>query len=84
MINRFVRAHLLELSPNIAADQMYVRQKVVERASGRRLVTDITKSDVAKFLNFVADRRPRPQKHKPNNRARTHQGHRPPRSARTA
>jgi integrase len=40
-------------------------------------VTDITKSDVAKFLDFVAEGRPRPCKQKPNNRARKLQGRKP-------
>jgi len=40
-------------------------------------VTEITKSDVARFLDFVAEGRPRPCKAKPNNRARKLQGHKP-------
>ncbi len=40
-------------------------------------MTEITKSDVAKFLDFVAEGRPRPCKLKPNNRARKLQGHKP-------
>lgn len=50
---------------------------MVEPAWGRRLVTDITKSDVAKFRDFVVEGRPRPCKQKPNNRARKLQGHKP-------
>ena len=52
-------------------------KKMVEPAWGNRLVTEITKSDVAKFLDFVAEGRPRPCKAKPNNRARKLQGHKP-------
>ena len=42
----------------------------VEPNWGNKLVTEITKSDVARFLDFVAEGRPRPSKEKPNNRAR--------------
>jgi integrase len=52
-------------------------RQMLEPAWGDRLVTDITKSDVAKFLDFVAEGRPRPCKLKPNNRARKLQGHKP-------
>jgi integrase len=52
-------------------------RQMLEPAWGDRLVTDITKSDVAKFLDFVAEGRPRPCKQKPNNRARKLQGHKP-------
>ena len=37
-------------------------KKMVEPAWGNKLVTEITKSDVAKFLDFVAEGRPRPSK----------------------
>jgi len=71
MIDRYIREHLPKLSPTNAGDQISMLRKMVEPAWGNRLVTDITKSDVAKFLDFVAEGRPRPCK-------------RPPRSGRTA
>jgi hypothetical protein len=52
-------------------------RKMVEPAWGNRLVQEITKSDVATFLDFVAEGRPRPGKEKPNNRACKLQGHKP-------
>jgi integrase len=77
MIDRYIREHLPKLSPTNAGDQISMLRKMVEPAWGNRLVTDITKSDVAKFLDFVAEGRPRPCKRKPNNRARKLQGHKP-------
>ncbi len=77
MIDRYIREHLPRLSPTNAGDQISMLQKMVEPAWGRQLVTDITKSDVAKFLDFVAEGRPRPCKQNPNNRARKLQGHKP-------
>ena len=77
MIDRYIREHLPRLSPTNAGDQISMLRKMVEPAWGRRLVTDITKWDVAKFLDFVAEGRPRPCKRKPNNRAKKLQGHRP-------
>lgn len=77
MIDRYIREHLPKLAPANAGDQISMLRKMLEPAWGTRLVTDITKSDVAKFLDFVAEGRPRPYKQKPNNRARKLQGHKP-------
>jgi len=77
MIERYIREHLPKLAPANAGDQIPMLRKILEPASGNRLVTDITKSDVAKFLDHVAEGRPRPSKHKPNSRARKLQGHKP-------
>ncbi len=77
MIDRYIREHLPKLSPTNAADQVSMLRKMLEPAWGNRLVTDITKTDVAKFLDIVAEGRPRPSKARPNNRARKLQGHKP-------
>jgi len=77
MIDRYIREHLPKLAPVNAGDQTSMLRQMLEPAWGDRLVTDITKSDVAKFLDFVAEGRPRPCKQKPNNRARKLQGHKP-------
>jgi integrase len=77
MIDRYIREHLPKLAPVNASDQTSMLRKIVEPALGNRLVTDITKSDVAQFLDVVAEGRPRPCKLKPNNRARKLQGHKP-------
>jgi hypothetical protein len=60
-------------------------RKMVEPAWGNRLVTDITKSDVAKFLDFVAEGRPRPckqQAQQPGPQAAGPQAHPDPRQPR--
>jgi len=77
MIDRYIREHLPKLAKNNAGDQTSMLKKMVEPAWGNKLMTEITKSDVAKFLDFVAEGRPRPSKEKPNNRARKLQGHKP-------
>ena len=77
MIDRYIREHMPKLAPVNAGDQTSMLRQMLEPAWGDRLVTDITKSDVAKFLDFVAEGRPRPCKQKPNNRARKLQGHKP-------
>ncbi len=77
MIDRYIAEHLPKLAKTNAGDQMSMLKKMVEPAWGNRLVTEITKSDVAKFLDFVAEGTPRPCKAKPNNRARKLQGHKP-------
>lgn len=77
MIDRYIAEHLPKLAKTNAGDQVSMLKKMVEPAWGNRLVTEITKSDVAKFLDFVAEGRPRPSKAKPNNRARKLQGHKP-------
>jgi len=77
MIDRYIREHLPKLAKNNAADQTSMLKKMLEPNWGNKLVTEITKSDVARFLDFVAEGRPRPSKQKPNNRARKLQGHKP-------
>lgn len=77
LIDRYIREHLPKLAPVNAGDQTSMLRQMLEPAWGNRLVADITKYDVAKFLDFVAEGRPRPCKQKPNNRARKLQGHKP-------
>ncbi len=77
MIDRYVREHLPKLAKNNASDQTSMLKKMLEPTWGNKLVTEITKSDVARFLDVVAEGRPRPSKQKPNNRARKLQGHKP-------
>jgi integrase len=77
MISRYVGEHVPKLAKNNASDQISMLRQMVEPAWGNKLVTEITKSDVARFLDFVAEGRPRPSKAKPNNRARKLQGHKP-------
>jgi len=77
MIDRYIAEHLPKLAKNNAGDQVSMLRKMLEPAWGNKLVTEITKSDVARFLDFVAEGRPRPCKAKPNNRARKLQGHKP-------
>ena len=77
MIDRYITEHLPKLAKNNAGDQVSMLRKMLEPAWGNKLVTEITKSDVARFLDFVAEGRPRPSKAKPNNRARKLQGHKP-------
>lgn len=59
MIDRYIAEHLPK---NNAADQTSMLKKMVEPNWGNKLVTQITKSDVARFLDFVAEGRPRPSK----------------------
>jgi len=77
MIDRYIVEHLPKLAKNNAGDQVSMLRKMLEPAWGNKLVTEITKSDVARFFDFVAEGRPRPSKAKPNNRARKLQGHKP-------
>jgi integrase len=77
MIDRYIREHLPKLAKTNAGDQVSMLKKMLEPTWGNKLVTEITKSDVARFLDFVAEGRPRPSKEKPNNRARKLQGHKP-------
>ncbi|MDO5759175.1 MAG: Arm DNA-binding domain-containing protein, partial [Rhodobacterales bacterium] len=77
MIDRYIVEHLPKLARNNASDQLSMLRKMVEPAWGNKLVTEVTKSDVARFLDFVAEGRPRPSKEKPNNRARKLRGHKP-------
>jgi integrase len=77
MIDRYIAEHLPKLAKNNAGDQVSMLRKMLEPAWGNKLVKEITKSDLARFLDFVAEGRPRPCKAKPNNRARKLQGHKP-------
>ena len=77
MIDRYIEEHLPRLAPRSQADQISMMRKMVEPAWGTRLVTEITKRDVAQLLNEVAKGRARPHKKKPNNRARKLQGPKP-------
>ena len=77
MIERYIAEHLPKLAKNNAADQTSMLKKMVEPTWGTKLVTEISKSDIARFLDFVAEGRPRPSKDKPNNRARKLQGLKP-------
>ena len=77
MIDRYIEEHLPRLAPRNASDQISMLRKMVEPEWGNRLVTEITKQDVERFLNKVAEGRPRPSKLKPNNRARKLQGWKP-------
>lgn len=77
LIERFVAEHLPRLAARSRSDQISMMRKLVEPEWGKRLVTEITKQDAAKFLVEVAKGRPRPHKLKPNNRARKLQGWKP-------
>ena len=77
MIERYTAEHLVKLAPANAADQKAMLAKLVAPLLGKKLVTDITKTDVAKLLAKVAEGRARPAKEKPNNRARKLQGAKP-------
>ena len=77
MIERYIAEHVPRLARNNGSDQISMLRKLVEPVWGNLLVTEITKSDVAKFLDLVAEGRPRPSKTRPNNRARKLQGHKP-------
>jgi integrase len=77
MIDRYIAEHLPKLAKTNASDQVSMLKQMLEPVWGNRLVVEITKSDVARFLDVVAEGRPRPSKQKPNNRARKLQGHKP-------
>jgi integrase len=77
MIDRYIEEHLPRLAPRNASDQISMLRKMVEPEWGNWLVAEITKQDVERFLNKVAEGRPRPSKLKPNNRARKLQGWKP-------
>ena len=70
LIERYCAEHLPKLSERSAADQRSALAKLVEPVWGRKLVTEITQSDVDKLLTKIAAGRTRPHKDKPNNRAR--------------
>ncbi|PKQ10700.1 MAG: integrase [Alphaproteobacteria bacterium HGW-Alphaproteobacteria-1] len=69
--------HVVKLAPANAADQKAMLAKLVAPHWGNKLVTAITKTDVAKLLAKIAEGRARPAKAKPNNRARKLQGPKP-------
>jgi integrase len=77
MIERYISEHVVKLAPANAADQKAMLAKLVAPLWGNKLVTDITKTDVAKLLAKIAEGRARPSKVKPNNRARKLQGPKP-------
>ena len=77
MIERYIAEHVVKLAPANAADQKAMLAKLVAPLWGNKLVTAITKTDVAKLLAKIAEGRARPAKEKPNNRARKLQGPKP-------
>lgn len=77
LIERYLREHCVKLSPTNASDQASMMNKLVAPHWGKRLVTEITKSDVEKLLAKIAEGRARPHKAKPSNRARKLQPARP-------
>ncbi|TYB84050.1 site-specific integrase [Oceaniovalibus sp. ACAM 378] len=70
LIDRYCAEHLPKLSERSAADQRSALAKLVAPVWGRKLVTEITQTDVDKLLTKIAAGRARPHKDKPNNRAR--------------
>ena len=70
LIERYFAEHLPKLSERSAADQRSALAKLVAPVWGRKLVTEITQTDVDKLLTKIAEGRDRPHKDKPNNRAR--------------
>lgn len=70
LIERYCAQHLPKLAARNASDQKSALAKMVAPVWGRKLVTEITSTDVDKLLNKVAEGRARPHKEKPNNRAR--------------
>lgn len=77
LIDRYLREHVVRLAPVSVADQKSMMEKMIAPHWGRKLVTEITRSDVEKLLAKVAEGRARPHKAKPNNRARKLQGAKP-------
>jgi integrase len=77
MVERYIDQHLPKLAPANAADQRSMLGTMVLPVWGNREVTEITRWDVEKLLNKVAEGRARPSKARPNNRARKLQGPRP-------
>jgi integrase len=70
LIERYCAQHLPKLAERNAADQRAALAKLVAPVWGRKLVTEITSTDVDKLLTKIAEGRARPHKEKPNNRAR--------------
>ncbi|MGR3449419.1 MAG: tyrosine-type recombinase/integrase [Paracoccus sp. (in: a-proteobacteria)] len=77
LIKRYCAEHLPKLSERSQADQRSVMAKLVGPVWGRKLVSEITQSDVDRLLTQIAEGRARPHKAKPNNRARKLQGVKP-------
>ncbi len=77
LIERYSAEHLPKLSARSAADQKSALAKIVAPVWGRKLVTEVTQTDVDKLLTLIAEGRARPHKEKPNNRARKLQGEKP-------
>jgi integrase len=78
LIERYCAEHLPKLAARNAADQKSdAGQDGGPDLGQRKLVTEITPTDVDKLLNKIAEGRPRPHKEKPNNRARKLQGAKP-------
>jgi len=70
LIERYCAQHLPKLAERNASDQKSALTKMVAPVWGRKLVTEITSTDVDKLLTMVAEGRARLHKEKPNNRAR--------------
>ena len=66
LIDRYLREHVVRLAPVSVADQKSMMEKMIAPHWGRKLVTEITRSDVEKLLAKVAGGRARPHKVKPN------------------
>ena len=70
LIERYGAQHLPKLAKQNAVNQRSSLTKMVAPVWGRKLVTEITSTDVDKLFNEVAGGRARPHKEKPNNRAK--------------
>jgi integrase len=77
LIDRYLKEHVTRLSTMNAADQKSMGAKLIAPHWGKKLVTEITKAEVGKLLEKIAEGRARPHKAKPNNRARKLQGPKP-------
>jgi integrase len=77
LIDRYLKEHVTRLSDLNAADQKSMMTKLIAPHWGKKLVTDITRTDVEKLLAKIAEGRARPHKARPNNRARKLQGPKP-------
>lgn len=62
LIDRFIKEHVPNLALRNGADQISMLRKLVEPHWRNRLVADITPSDVAELLSYIAEGRPRPSK----------------------
>ena len=77
LIERYGAQYLPKLAKRNADDQRSALAKMVAPVWGRKLVTEITSTDVDKLLTKVAEGRARPSKEKPHNRAKKLQPARP-------